>query len=157
MLSLVELSFHLLKISVVSFPTDHQLQPCVCVGRGCVCVSVCVCARAVFVNVVAVQLLSRVWLLQPHGLQLARLLCPWNFSDKNTGVGCHAFLQGILSTQGSNLNLLCLLHWQADSLPMVPPGMLNICLLAALNLLRLFPTFVSYWSLFYWLKKIITM
>ena len=132
MLSLVELSSHL-KISVVSFPTDHQLQPCVCM---CVCVCVCVCVGgcvcvcvcAVFVNVVAVQLLSCVWLLQPHGLQLARLLNPWNFSDKNTGMGCHAFLQGILSTQGSNLHLLCLLHWQADSLPIVPPGMLNMFL-----------------------------
>ena len=25
--------------------------------------------------------------LQPHGLQPARLLCPWNFPGKNTGVG----------------------------------------------------------------------
>ena len=29
----------------------------------------------------------------------------------------HALLQGIFLTQGSNLGLLCLLHWQADSLP----------------------------------------
>ena len=35
---------------------------------------------------------------------------------KNTGVGCHALLQGIFLTQGSNRNLLCLLHWQVDSL-----------------------------------------
>ena len=41
---------------------------------------------------------------------------------KNTGVGCHALLQGICPTQGSNPHLLCLLHWQADSLPTVPPG-----------------------------------
>ena len=27
--------------------------------------------------------------------------------DKNTGVGCHALLQGIFQTQGSNLCLLC--------------------------------------------------
>ena len=27
-------------------------------------------------------------LLQPHGLQPARLLCPWDFPGKNTGVGC---------------------------------------------------------------------
>ena len=32
---------------------------------------------------------------------------------KNTGVGCHALLQGIFPTQGSNPRLLCLLHWQA--------------------------------------------
>ena len=32
-------------------------------------------------------------LLQPHGLQPARLLHPWDFPDKNTGVGCHFLLQ----------------------------------------------------------------
>ena len=31
-------------------------------------------------------------------------LCPWK--GKNTGVGCHSFLQGIFPTQGSNLGLL---------------------------------------------------
>ena len=30
--------------------------------------------------------------------------------DKITGVGCHALLQGIFPTQGSNPCLLCLLH-----------------------------------------------
>ena len=33
------------------------------------------------------------------------------------GVGCHFLLQGIFPTQESNLCLLRLLHWQADSLP----------------------------------------
>ena len=27
--------------------------------------------------------------LQHHGLQPTRLLCPWDFSGKSTGVGCH--------------------------------------------------------------------
>ena len=31
--------------------------------------------------------------LQPHGLQPARLLGPWNFLGKNTRVGCHFLLQ----------------------------------------------------------------
>ena len=35
-----------------------------------------------------------------------RLLCPWNSPGKNTGVDCHFFLQGIFSTQRSNLGLL---------------------------------------------------
>ena len=49
-------------------------------------------------------------LLWPHGLQPARLLCPWNFPSKNTRVDCHFLLQGIFLTQGLNL---CLLHfWQ---------------------------------------------
>ena len=33
-------------------------------------------------------------------------------------MGCHALLQGICPTQGSNLCLLQLLLWQADSLPL---------------------------------------
>ena len=56
--------------------------------------------------------------LWPHGLKPARLFCPWNFSDNNSGVGYHFLLQGIFLTQGSNLHLLRLLHWQADSLPL---------------------------------------
>ena len=31
---------------------------------------------------------------------------PWNSPDKNTGVGCHALLQGIFLTQGSYPHLL---------------------------------------------------
>ena len=31
---------------------------------------------------------------------------------------CHFLLQGIFPTQGSTLCLLCLLHWQVDSLPL---------------------------------------
>ena len=34
-----------------------------------------------------------------------RLLCPWDFPGKNTGVGCHFLLQGIFLTQGSNPGL----------------------------------------------------
>ena len=34
--------------------------------------------------------------LQPHELQSTRLLCPWDSPGKNTGVSCHALLQGIL-------------------------------------------------------------
>ena len=36
-------------------------------------------------------------------------------------VGCCALLQGIFLTQGLNLHLLPLLHWQAGSLPLAPP------------------------------------
>ena len=34
-----------------------------------------------------------------------RLLHPWNFPGKSTGVGCHFLLQGIFSSQGSNPDL----------------------------------------------------
>ena len=60
--------------------------------------------------------------LRPHGLWPTRLLCPWDYPGKNTGVGFHFLLQGIFLTQGSNLCLLYLLHWQADSLPLAPSG-----------------------------------
>ena len=42
--------------------------------------------------------------LRSYGLQLARLLCPWDSPGKNTGVGCHALIQVIFLTQGSNLS-----------------------------------------------------
>ena len=45
--------------------------------------------------------------------------CPWDFQGKYTRVGCHFLLQGMFPTQGSNLHLL---HWQAGSLPLAPPG-----------------------------------
>ena len=38
-----------------------------------------------------------------------RLLHPWNFPGKSTGVGCHFLLQGIFPTQGLNPGLL---HWK---------------------------------------------
>ena len=34
-----------------------------------------------------------------------RLFCPWDSPGMNTGVGCHALLQGIFLTQGSNPRL----------------------------------------------------
>ena len=47
-----------------------------------------------------------------HGILQPRIL----------DLGFHALLQGIFLTQGWNLCLLCLLCWQAGSLPLVPPG-----------------------------------
>ena len=53
--------------------------------------------------------------LQSHGLQTSRLLCPSNSLGKSTGLGCHALLQSIFPTQGSNPGLLhcrqIFLHW----------------------------------------------
>ena len=56
----------------------------------------------------------------------ARFLCLWNFPGKNTGVGCHFFLQGMFLTKRSNPCLLSLLHWQVDFLPLKPQGKPNI-------------------------------
>ena len=41
---------------------------------------------------VKVKSFSRVWLLATHGLQPTRLLRPWDFPGKSTGVGCHCLL-----------------------------------------------------------------
>ena len=38
--------------------------------------------------------------LLPNGLQPSRLLCPWDFPGRNTGVGYHSLLQGIFHTPG---------------------------------------------------------
>ena len=40
--------------------------------------------------------------LQPHGLQPTRLLCPWDYPGKSTGIGCHFLLQRIFLTQECN-------------------------------------------------------
>ena len=71
-----------------------------------------------YTNVINKVCVHAQWLspVQLHGLQPARFLCSWNLPGKNTGVGCHFLFQGIFPTQGSNLRLLGLLHWQADSL-----------------------------------------
>ena len=68
------------------------------------------------------RLLQLCLTLQPCGFQPASLHCPWDSPGTNTGVGCHALLQGIFLTQGSNRSLLHLLHRQVGSLPLVPPG-----------------------------------
>ena len=60
--------------------------------------------------------------LRSYGPQTARLLCPWDSPGKNTAEGCHFLFQGIFPTQGLNLRLLSLLHWQVGSLQLAPPG-----------------------------------
>ena len=58
-------------------------------------------------------------LLRPQGLQLTRILCPWDFPGKNIGVCCHFLLQGIFLTQKLKSQFL---HWQADYLPLTHQG-----------------------------------
>ena len=71
------------------------------------CVCVCVC--------ISCSVVSDFELMEP-----TRLIYPWDFPGKNTGVGSLSLLQGIFLTQGSNPGLLQL---QADSLP---PGLPEI-------------------------------
>ena len=50
--------------------------------------------------------------LQTYGLYPTETPLSKGFSGKNTGVGCHFLLQGIILMQVLKLHLL---HWQADS------------------------------------------
>ena len=58
---------------------------------------------------------SHVQLFVTQGLYSPPGSCPWDFPGKNTGVGCHALLQGIFPTQRLNPGLLrcrrILYHW----------------------------------------------
>ena len=81
------------------------------------CVCVCVCVH-IYTHIYACSVMYNSSLL--HGLQPGRLLCPWDFPVKNTGVGCYSLLQGIFPTQGLNPHLL-----QADSLPSKPSRKLS--------------------------------
>ena len=71
---------------------------------------------------------SHVWLFETLWTVSYQAPLTMGSPDKNTGVGCHALLQGIFSTQGLNPHLSCLLHWQAGSLPLVgsPTGSLVV-------------------------------
>ena len=71
------------------------------------CLCVCKCGLGGFSHVLLFVTLS------------IRLLCPWDFPAKNTGVGCHFFLWRIFWTQEQNPGLLhCrqIPALQADSL-----------------------------------------
>ena len=82
-------------------------------------------------------------LCPPMDSSLPGFLCLCDSSGKNTGGGCHALLQEIFLTQGSNICLLCLLHWWEGSLPAALPGSLypftcvghvrRFCVLAIMN------------------------
>ena len=64
-----------------------------------------------------VQLFVTLWAVSPPGSSVHG-----DPPGKNTGVGCHALLQGIFPTQGLNPHLSYLLHWLLYSLPLAPPG-----------------------------------
>ena len=61
---------------------------------------------------------THVQLFVTHGLQTARLLCPWDFPSKNPRVGCHALPPGDLPNPGIEFTSPVSLALQADSLPL---------------------------------------
>ena len=78
--------------------------------------------------------------------------------------GCHFLFQGIFPTQGLNPLLLHLLHSQAGSLPLVPPGKPKLLITQAVFLMWIIPydvLFCSFTSLMdlrfhtFWLGNIV--
>ena len=57
-------------------------------------------------------------LLQPSWTVANQASRSWDFPSKNTGAVCHFLFQGIILSKGLYPCLLCLLHWQVDSLPL---------------------------------------
>ena len=48
----------------------------------------------------------------PHGLQPTRLLCPWEFPGKSTGVGCHCLFLLCLRSQFNEFHQLFIELWK---------------------------------------------
>ena len=65
---------------------------------------------------------SHVWLFVTQWTVACQVPLSMGFSRQEYWSGLHALLQGIFPNQGSNPCLLCLLHWQAGSLPLAPHG-----------------------------------
>ena len=96
--------------------------------------------------------------LQPYGLQLARLLCPWDLPGKNTGVRCHFLLQGIFPIQILNPHLIMFsplagkffttsTTWKAHILTCIHDTWASICTPALDG-----PN--QWWSLLLWLLEV---
>ena len=100
----IRISFKALELTLFSylFTTHHPFL----YFRWAVFVIKCARVLSCFSRV---QLFATQWIA-------ANLLCPWDSPGKNTGMDCHALLQGIFLTQGLNPHLLCLLRWRVDSL-----------------------------------------
>ena len=83
--------------------------------------------------------------LRPHGMQPAKLLCPWNSPGKNTGVGSHSVLQGNLPNPRNKPRSPTL---KADSLSSELPGKPKKTGVGSLSLLQeTFLTQGSNWGL----------
>ena len=85
------------------------------------------CSQRCF-RVCLISYFSRVWLFGTAWTVASQALCFHGMSQTRIlewvamPVGCHALLQRIFPTHGSNPCLLNFLHWQASSLPLAPLG-----------------------------------
>ena len=76
----------------------------------------------IFLIVCLLSHFRHVWLFVIPRTLICQLPCPWNSSGKDNLSGLPFPLPGDLQDLRSNPCLLCLLHWQAGSLPLTPPG-----------------------------------
>ena len=63
-----------------------------------------------------------VWLFVTLWTVTCQAPCPWDSLARLLEWIAMPSSRGASWPQGLNLNLFCLLHWQADSLPLAPPG-----------------------------------
>ena len=89
-----ESPFAMFSIIVISNETVCGTSECVCV---CVCARARVCVCAYICSVMSYS--ATPWTVDCQ-------IPAWNFSGKNTRVGCHFLFQGIFPTQGLNLCLI---------------------------------------------------
>ena len=78
--------------------------------------------RCVLVNRMPTCMLGpsrHVWLCATLWTVACQVLLSRGSPGKNSGVGCHALLQGIFLPQGLNPRFLLLLHWQASFIDQV--------------------------------------
>ena len=103
-------AFFFLNINL--FWISRELRFRVCNHGVCVCVCVCVCVH-VLSHFSCVQLCATLWTVAHQ----APLSMDFSTQEYMSWLPCPP--PGDLVTQGSSLQLL---HWQARSLPLVPPG-----------------------------------
>ena len=86
-----------------SLPLNHLGSPCVIFTDNVIFTVNSPCGMHIILCCVV---FSCVWFFVTPRTVACRVICLWEFSGKNTGVGCHFLFQGICPTQGSNPYLL---------------------------------------------------
>ena len=127
---LAETYFLSLEISLLTFLIS--LHVFIFMNTGHIRLFWLVKGRGFMIRCTGVCMFGWVWLFATPWTIARQASLPWDFPGKNTGVGCHFLLEGIFPTLGLNPRLLCLLHWQVDSLPLhhlVSPLMVRYSLL----------------------------
>ena len=84
-------------------------------------------AKHIHTYFMCVNVCCHVWLFATPWTVPARLLCPRDFSGKNTGVGCHFLVKGIFPTQESNTSSASP-SFAGRFFTTEPPGKFYICI-----------------------------